>query len=269
MDNYIVVLKKYSDFESKSSRKEYWMFVLVNIIFSSIATLVSPKLSMLYSLFIFIPALAVTVRRLHDVGKSGWMIFITFIPLIGVFWLLILLFRKGDLEQVIKGNINSSNQQNNKDESSEINNTNYSNVVDAKINKEVVVEGKPVNDVGSTNLDLNLLGNEFDQVIIDWLAEEFKNQENIDLREDPKALQRLKETAAQAKLELSSSTQTEINLPYITATASGPKHLVRTLTKLQFEQLANILIQDLKYKAKPNSNDDVEDSEITLEDGFS
>ena len=155
MDNYIVVLKKYSDFESKSSRKEYWMFVLFNIIFSSIATLVSPKLSMLYSLFIFIPALAVTVRRLHDVGKSGWMIFITFIPLIGVFWLLILLFRKGDLEQVIKGNINSSNQQNNKDESSEINNTNYSNVVDSKINDEkVVVEEKPVNDVDDSEITL-------------------------------------------------------------------------------------------------------------------
>tara|TARA_Y100000385_G_C13074440_1_gene630726 strand:+ start:1018 stop:1500 length:483 start_codon:yes stop_codon:yes gene_type:complete len=155
MDNYIVVLKKYSDFESKSSRKEYWMFVLVNIIFSSIATLVSPKLSMLYSLFIFIPALAVTVRRLHDVGKSGWMIFITFIPLIGVFWLLILLFRKGDLEQVIKGNINSSNQQNNKDESSEINNTNYSNVVDSKINDEkVVIEEKPVNDVDDSEITL-------------------------------------------------------------------------------------------------------------------
>jgi type II secretory pathway component PulC len=131
------------------------MFVLFNIIFSSIATLVSPKLSMLYSLFIFIPALAVTVRRLHDVGKSGWMIFITFIPLIGVFWLLILLFRKGDLEQVIKGNINSSNQQNNKDESSEINNTNYSNVVDSKINDEkVVVEEKPVNDVDDSEITL-------------------------------------------------------------------------------------------------------------------
>ena len=155
MDNYIVVLKKYSDFESKSSRKEYWMFVLFNIIFSSIAMLVSPKLSMLYSLFIFIPALAVTVRRLHDVGKSGWMIFITFIPLIGVFWLLILLFRKGDLEQVIKGNINSSNQQNNKDESSEINNTNYSNVVDSKINDEkVVIEEKPVNDVDDSEITL-------------------------------------------------------------------------------------------------------------------
>jgi len=269
MDNYIAVLKKYSDFESKSSRKEYWMFVLFNIIFSSVTAFISPNASALYYLIILLPSLAVTVRRLHDVGKSGWMMLIAFIPLIGVIWLLILLLQKGDSYPILSANISSSNQQSNEDVSSEINNTNYSNVVDAKINEEVVVEGKPVNDVGSTNLDLNLLGNEFDQVIIDWLAEEFKNQENIDLREDPKALQRLKETAAQAKLELSSSTQTEINLPYITATASGPKHLVRTLTKLQFEQLANILIQDLKYKAKPNSNDDVEDSEITLEDGFS
>ena len=262
MDNYISVLKKYSDFESTSSRKEYWMFVLFNIIFSSITVLINPNLSALYSLLIFIPALAVTVRRLHDVGKSGWMMLIAFIPF-GVIWLLILLLQKGDSDQVLNANISSSNQQSNKDESSEINNTNYSNVVDAKINEEVVVEDKPVTDVGSTNLDLNLLGNEFDQVIIDWLAEEFKNQDNIDLREDPKALQRLKEAAEKAKVELSSSAQTEINLPYITATASGPKHLVRTLTKLQFEQLANILIQDLKDKPV------IEDSEITLEDGFS
>ena len=265
MDNYIAVLKKYSDFESTSSRKEYWMFVLFNIIFSSITVLINPNLSALYSLLIFIPALAVTVRRLHDVGKSGWMMLIAFIPF-GVIWLLILLLQKGDSDQVLNANISSSNQQSNKDESSEINNTNYSNVVDAKINEEVVVEDKPVTDVGSTNLDLNLLGNEFDQVIIDWLAEEFKNQDNIDLREDPKALQRLKEAAEKAKVELSSSAQTEINLPYITATASGPKHLVRTLTKLQFEQLANILIQDLKDTPVI---DDVEDSEITLEDGFS
>jgi hypothetical protein len=238
------------------------MFVLFNIIFSSITVLINPNLSALYSLLIFIPALAVTVRRLHDVGKSGWMMLIAFIPF-GVIWLLILLLQKGDSDQVLNANISSSNQQSNKDESSEINNTNYSNVVDAKINEEVVVEDKPVTDVGSTNLDLNLLGNEFDQVIIDWLAEEFKNQDNIDLREDPKALQRLKEAAEKAKVELSSSAQTEINLPYITATASGPKHLVRTLTKLQFEQLANILIQD--HKDKPV----IEDSEITLEDGFS
>jgi uncharacterized membrane protein YhaH (DUF805 family) len=119
MDNYIAVLKKYSDFESKSSRKEYWMFVLFNIIFSSIATLVSPKLSMLYSLLIFIPALAVTVRRLHDIGKSGLMIFIAFIPFIGVFWLLFLLLKKGDSCQDFTSNDSSSNTENNQKESPE------------------------------------------------------------------------------------------------------------------------------------------------------
>ena len=96
MDNFIAVLKKYSDFESSSSRREYWMFVLFNIVFSSLASIISPKVSMLYSLFIFIPALAVTVRRLHDVGKSGWMLLIIFIPLIGSIWLLYLLLQKGD-----------------------------------------------------------------------------------------------------------------------------------------------------------------------------
>ena len=96
MDNYIAVIKKYSDFESSSSRKEYWMFVLFNIVFSSLASIISPKISMLYSLFVFIPALAVTVRRLHDVGKSGWMLLIIFIPLIGPIWLFYLLLQKGD-----------------------------------------------------------------------------------------------------------------------------------------------------------------------------
>jgi len=271
MDNYIAVLKKYSDFESKSSRKEYWMFVLFNIIFSSVTAFISPNASALYYLIILLPSLAVTVRRLHDVGKSGWMMLIAFIPLVGVIWLLILLLQRGDSYQVLNANISSSNEENNKEGSSDLKKSCCSNEVDSStINKEkAIVEDKEVIDVESTNLDMKSLGNDFDQVIIDWLALEFKNQENIDLREDPKALQRLKETAAQAKLELSSSTQTEINLPYITATASGPKHLVRTLTKLQFEQLANILIQDLKDKANPNSIDDVEDSEITLEDGFS
>ena len=75
------------------------------------------------------------------------------------------------------------------------------------------------------------------------MAEEFNSEENIDLRQDPMALQRLKEAAEKAKVELSSSSQTEINLPYITATSSGPKHLVRTLTKAQFEKLADKLIQ--------------------------
>ena len=113
MYNFISVLKKYSDFESKSSRKEYWMFVLFNIIFSSVATLVSPKFSMLYSLLIFIPALAVTVRRLHDVGKSGWMILIVFIPLIGPIWLLVLLLRKGDLDVKISANESTSSEDKN------------------------------------------------------------------------------------------------------------------------------------------------------------
>lgn len=103
--------------------------------------------------------------------------------------------------------------------------------------------GDGVFEVKSTNGDTHLGGDDFDQVIIDWLAEEFKSEESIDLREDPMALQRLKEAAEKAKVELSASTQTEINLPYITATASGPKHLVRTLTRSKFEQIADSLIQ--------------------------
>ena len=104
--------------------------------------------------------------------------------------------------------------------------------------------GDGVFEVKSTNGDTHLGGDDFDQVIIDWLAEEFKKDEKMDLREDPMALQRLKEAAEKAKVELSSSTQTEINLPYVTATASGPKHLVRTLTRAQFEQLSDTLIQN-------------------------
>ncbi len=104
--------------------------------------------------------------------------------------------------------------------------------------------GDGVFEVKSTNGDTHLGGDDFDQVIIDWLAEEFKKDEKMDLREDPMALQRLKEAAEKAKVELSSSTQTEINLPYVTATSSGPKHLVRTLTRAQFEQLADVLIQN-------------------------
>ena len=103
--------------------------------------------------------------------------------------------------------------------------------------------GDGVFEVKSTNGDTHLGGDNFDQVIIDWLAEEFKKNENMDLRDDPAALQRLKEAAEKAKVELSSSTQTEINLPYVTATASGPKHLVKTLTRSQFEKLADSLIQ--------------------------
>jgi molecular chaperone DnaK len=103
--------------------------------------------------------------------------------------------------------------------------------------------GDGVFEVKSTNGDTHLGGDDFDQVLIDWLAEEFKAEESIDLRKDPMALQRLKEAAEKAKVELSASAQTEINLPYVTATASGPKHLVRTLTRSKFEQLADSLIQ--------------------------
>jgi len=103
--------------------------------------------------------------------------------------------------------------------------------------------GDGVFEVLSTNGDTHLGGDDFDQVIIDWLAEEFNKEENMDLRKDPMALQRLKEAAEKAKIELSSSTQTEINLPYVTATASGPKHLVKTLTRAGFEKLADSLIK--------------------------
>jgi molecular chaperone DnaK len=89
--------------------------------------------------------------------------------------------------------------------------------------------GDGVFEVKSTNGDTHLGGDNFDQVIIDWLAEAFKSEEGIDLREDPAALQRLKESAEKAKVELSSATSTEINLPYVTATDSGPKHLVKKI----------------------------------------
>jgi molecular chaperone DnaK len=103
--------------------------------------------------------------------------------------------------------------------------------------------GDGVYEVKSTNGDTHLGGDDFDQVIIDWLAGEFLKDENIDLRKDPMALQRLKEAAEKAKVELSSSTSTEINLPYIMPVDGIPKHLVRNLTRAQFEQLADSLIQ--------------------------
>jgi molecular chaperone DnaK len=103
--------------------------------------------------------------------------------------------------------------------------------------------GDGVFEVLSTNGDTHLGGDDFDQVIIDWLAGDFNTAEGIDLRKDPMALQRLKEAAEKAKIELSSSTQTEINLPYVTATATGPKHLVQTLTRAKFEQLAETLVK--------------------------
>ena len=106
--------------------------------------------------------------------------------------------------------------------------------------------GSGVFEVLSTNGDTHLGGDDFDQVIIDWLANSFKVEEGVDLKQDPMALQRLKEAAEKAKIELSSTTSTEINLPYITAVGGVPKHLVKTLTRAEFERLADSLIQACK-----------------------
>jgi molecular chaperone DnaK len=103
--------------------------------------------------------------------------------------------------------------------------------------------GDGVFEVKSTNGDTHLGGDDFDQVIIDWLAESFKAQENMDLRKDPMALQRLKEAAEKAKIELSASAETEINLPYITAVDGVPKHLVLKLSRSKFEQLSDDLVK--------------------------
>lgn len=103
--------------------------------------------------------------------------------------------------------------------------------------------GDGVFEVLATDGDTHLGGDDVDQKIINWLAEEFMADEDMDLRKDPMALQRLKEAAEKAKIELSSSTQTEINLPYVTATASGPKHLVRTMSRAKFEQLIDDLVK--------------------------
>jgi molecular chaperone DnaK len=103
--------------------------------------------------------------------------------------------------------------------------------------------GDGVFEVKSTNGDTHLGGDDFDHKIIDWLADEFKSENGIDLRQDPMALQRLKEAAEKAKIELSSQTSSEINLPYITAVGGVPKHLVKTLTRAKFEQLCDSLIQ--------------------------
>jgi len=103
--------------------------------------------------------------------------------------------------------------------------------------------GDGVFEVKSTNGDTHLGGDDFDKVIMDWLADEFKKDEAIDLRKDPMALQRLKESAEKAKIELSSSSETEINLPYITAVDGVPKHLVKKLTRAKFEQLSDTLLQ--------------------------
>src|ERR1700712_2218374 len=103
--------------------------------------------------------------------------------------------------------------------------------------------GDGVFEVKSTNGDTHLGGDDFDKIIIDWLADEFKKDENIDLRKDPMALQRLKEASEKAKVELSSSTETEINLPYVTAVDGVPKHLVKKLTRAKFESLADKLFE--------------------------
>jgi molecular chaperone DnaK len=103
--------------------------------------------------------------------------------------------------------------------------------------------GDGVFEVKSTNGDTHLGGDDFDKLIMDWLADEFKKDENIDLRKDPMALQRLKEASEKAKIELSSSSETEINLPYVTAVDGVPKHLVRKLTRAKFEQLADTLFE--------------------------
>ena len=103
--------------------------------------------------------------------------------------------------------------------------------------------GDGVFEVLATDGDTHLGGDDVDEKIINWLAEEFKTEENLDLRKDPMALQRLKEAAEKAKIELSSSAQTEVNLPYVTATSSGPKHLVRSLSKAKFEQLIDDLVK--------------------------
>jgi molecular chaperone DnaK len=103
--------------------------------------------------------------------------------------------------------------------------------------------GDGVFEVKSTNGDTHLGGDDFDKVIMDWLAEEFKKEENVDLRKDPMALQRLKEAAEKAKIELSASSETEVNLPYITAVDGVPKHLVKKLSRSKFEQLADTLFE--------------------------
>ncbi|WP_010135979.1 molecular chaperone DnaK [Ochrovirga pacifica] len=123
--------------------------------------------------------------------------------------------------------------------------------------------GDGVFEVLSTNGDTHLGGDNFDEVIIDWLADEFNAEEQVDLRKDPMALQRLREAAEKAKIELSSSAQTEINLPYVTATASGPKHLVKTLTRAKFEQLAaELVVRSMEPVKKALADADLDTSDI-------
>ena len=131
--------------------------------------------------------------------------------------------------------------------------------------------GDGVFEVLSTNGDTRLGGDDFDEAIIQWLAFEFEEENGVDLRKDPMALQRLKEGAEKAKIELSSSTQTEINLPYITATDSGPKHLVKTLTRSKFEQLCADLVkrsmEPVKKAIKDAGIDKKEIDEVILVGG--
>ena len=122
--------------------------------------------------------------------------------------------------------------------------------------------GDGVFEVKSTNGDTHLGGDDFDHKIIDWLAEEFLKEERIDLRKDPMALQRLKEAAEKAKVELSSATSTEINLPYIMPVDGIPKHLVKTLTRAKFEQLVDELLQ----KCVGPCNSAIKDAGMTTSD---
>lgn len=103
--------------------------------------------------------------------------------------------------------------------------------------------GDGVVEVKSTNGNTHLGGDDFDQRIIDWLVAEFKKDQGVDLKKDPMALQRIKEGAEKAKIELSSSAQTDINLPFITATEAGPQHMNYTLTRAKFEQLIDDLVR--------------------------
>jgi len=119
--------------------------------------------------------------------------------------------------------------------------------------------GEGVFEVKATNGDTHLGGDDFDQRIIDWLVEEFKKDQGIDLRNDRQALQRLKEAAEKAKIELSTTMQTEVNLPFITADQSGPKHLVITLTRSKLEQLVGDLIEKTLGPVKQC----LKDSELT------
>ena len=105
-------------------------------------------------------------------------------------------------------------------------------------------------EIKSTDGDLELGGSVIDEKIVDFLVDEFKSEQGIDLKKDPIALQRLFEAAERAKIELSNSAQTEINLPYITANETGPKHLVKTLTKSKFDQLIETIVNNTVNKAK-------------------